>query len=588
MADLDQVELRVDRLVEGGLGLGFYERIPILVPGSAPGDHLRVALTDKQPDYARGEIRKILEPGESRAEPPCPLYAECGGCDLQHVESSRQAEMKVSAALETLRRIGGIQNVQHELLQGAGLAYRGRAQLQVRGEGNELDVGFFGRGSNDLVPTLRCPVLVPELEAWLPRILVALRAESSPPKRLDLLAGDDGTLSVAPVVEGLPHGAVVRRVGDFEYEVDARCFFQAHASLAARLVEVAVGELEGEAVVELHAGVGLFTLPLSRRYGKAFVAESDRVAVRYLRRNAKRHKAEGLEISPTTAEHAVETWSAGPDQDQFARAERWLLDPPRSGLSRKLVAQLSRFRPERVTYVSCQVPTLARDLSKLDWIYEVEQVTFLDLFPQTAHLEAVVQLRRREVLKQRKLEAPEASSRSRSRSREVSGPRPGGPGRDSDRGGRRDAQTFGRGQGRDSESGGRRPREAGPRDSRGPRRDGGFRDRERPDRRRGPRGEGAPMDRRPDRRGSRPDGDGPRRRSGPLRQRDQDGGPRGGERPKVTRRPKLGGGWGGDTGDRPGGRGADPRDADGRTPRRRRPDEPGKEPRRKPEAEEED
>lgn len=588
LEELEHVDVKIDRLVEGGLGLGFFEKIPILVPRSAPGDVVRAKLIDKQPDYARGEVDQILAPADLRVSAPCPLYTECGGCDIQHIESARQGELKVRAALETLRRIGGLENLQHSLVEGDGLGYRGRAQLQVRGEGNELDIGFFARGSHDLVPTLRCPILTPELEAWLPQVLATLRQVSSPPTRLDLLAGDDGTLSVAPVVEGLPHGAVSRRIGDFTYEVDARCFFQSHSSLVPQLVDLAVGDLEGEVVVELHAGVGLFTLPLSRRYGRVFVAESDRVAVRYLRRNAKKHRIDNLEISATTAEHAAESWSTGESQAAFRGADRWLLDPPRSGLTRKLVAQLSRFRPERVTYVSCQVPTLARDLSKLDWIYEVEQVTFLDLFPQTAHLEAVVQLKRREVLKQRKLEDPEPS-RVRSRAREAGGGgRSEGFQRRPPEGGRRDDRRPGRGPRRDGGAprGSGSGRGGGP-DRGGPRRGGGWRGQDGPPGRgrgpgrdggpggpgRGRRDEGPSGNRGPNR-GGRPDADGapsPRKRDdnrGPDQRRDSETR----SRPPGDRRPKLGGGWGGGPQNGPtrsGGKG-DPRGTGGRTPRRRK------------------
>ncbi len=438
------IDVRIDRLVEGGLGFGRVEGFPLLVARAAPGDLLRVKLSDRKKDYARAEIVEVLEAGADRTDPPCDVYDRCGGCDLQHIRVERQSQLKADAAAETLRRIGGVEIATPRVVSGAPFGYRSRAQLQVRGQGDELDIGFFERGSNQLVPTLSCPVLVPGLEKRLGAILVSLRGESSQalaatdsetapaasagteegdaekagpengdtaqlgaefdnpiPSRLDLLLGDDDTLTTAPATDSLPHRPVVRKVGDFEYELDARCFFQGHGSLIEQLITLAVGDDQGETVFELHAGVGLFTMPLARANDHVFAVESDRIAVRYLKRNAKRNELENIEVSPTSAEHFLRSLLSDAQRAEAQagepppRAERWFFDPPRTGLSKDLLHGACRLRPKRITYVSCQPPTLARDLKQLHRFFEVEELTFVDLFPQTAHLETVVQLRAR-------------------------------------------------------------------------------------------------------------------------------------------------------------------------------------------------
>ena len=101
LAEVEEVEVTVEKLVAGGDGLGRYEGIPLFIPRSAPGDRLRVRLTDRRPDYGRAEIVEILEPGPGRREAPCPHYERCGGCDLQHLEDGLQTRLKVAAVLET-------------------------------------------------------------------------------------------------------------------------------------------------------------------------------------------------------------------------------------------------------------------------------------------------------------------------------------------------------------------------------------------------------------------------------------------------------------------------------------------------------
>ena len=255
--------------------------------------------------------------------------------------------------------------------------------------GGRVEIGYYARGSHDLVAVDRCPILVPELEAVLPA-LPALLAAPGAPRRLDLAAGGGGALTTAPVVAGLPHGEVSLTVagppgmGELVYAYDARCFFQAHRELVAELLARAVGPWEGEEAYDLYAGVGLFSLPLARRYGRAVAVEGDRVAARYARTNARRNRIANLEVVP----QVVESWIGRLPP----RAARVLVDPPRGGLSRRVRGALFRARPQRLTYVSCHSATLARDLKGLHPAYRLESLVLLDLFPQSGHMEAVAQL----------------------------------------------------------------------------------------------------------------------------------------------------------------------------------------------------
>jgi 23S rRNA (uracil1939-C5)-methyltransferase len=378
------LDVEIEKLIEGGLGLARFEGIPILVPRSAPGDRLRIQLVERRPDYGRAEIIEILEPGPQRREPPCPWFHRCGGCDLQHLEDGAQTRFKVEAALETLRRLGGVELAKEPRVHvGDPWAYRVRAQFQVAaGEGGPR-VGYFARGSHDVISVDSCPILVPELEELLETL--GRRLPPDPPTRIDAAAGSDGALGVAPLIEGLPHGELSLEVDGFELRFDARCFVQGHRGLHSELMAAAVGD-EGDpegTAFDLFAGVGLFALPLSERYGQVVAVEADRVAARHARRNLKRAGARS-EVHHLRVESWIPRLPAG--------AARVLVDPPRAGLHPKVRRALVERRARRLTYVSCQAATLARDLRHLLEAYRIQSVAFLDLFPQTGHLESVVQL----------------------------------------------------------------------------------------------------------------------------------------------------------------------------------------------------
>lgn len=429
LADVEEVEVRIEKLVTGGEGLARWQGIPLFVPRSAPGDRLRVKITERRPSYGRAEIVEIVEPSPDRREPPCPFFARCGGCDLQHIADRAQVEHKAAAVVETLARLAQVSAPEDlRVIAGDPWGYRLRTQLHTApaagapgGDAGDVDlgaedaaaglpaVGYFERGSHDLVAVDRCPILVPELEALLPQlpeILAATwpaapapkaagsgRTPNALPRRLDLAAGDGGGISSAPMIAGLPHGEIEIAAGGFTYQFDARTFFQAHRGLIGDLVAAAVvpdGDPEdwgGETAYDLYSGVGLFSLPLAGRYQRVVAVEGDRMAVRYARRNARRNGVEGVEV----VAQAVESWVEELPTD----AERVLVDPPRAGIKGRVMKALVDRRPRRITYVSCDAATLARDLYRLVPLYVFESLALLDLFPQSGHMESVVQLRRK-------------------------------------------------------------------------------------------------------------------------------------------------------------------------------------------------
>jgi 23S rRNA (uracil1939-C5)-methyltransferase len=402
LAALDEAEVVIEKLVAGGDGLARVDGIPLFVARAAPGDRARVRLVERRPDYGRAEIVELLAPGPGRREPPCPYFVDCGGCQLQHLADALQVRYKAEAVVETLSRVGGVTAPPTlEVIAGEAWGYRLRTQLHTgRDAQGAPQVGYFARASHTLVPVRACPILAPALEAEIPTLPGRLAAGGAAtggaatggaatgggelPARVDLLVGDGGALSAAPVAGDLPHGDVPLTVGDFTYRLDARCFFQAHRTLVGRLVTTAVGEWEGAAAVDLYAGVGLFSLPLGRRYRAVTAVEGDRVAARYARGNAKRNRLPQVAVVP----QAVESWVA-----QLPSAlDRVLVDPPRDGLQAGVRKALLLRQPERLTYVSCHPATLARDLRELLTRYRLESLTLFDLFPQSGHMESVAQL----------------------------------------------------------------------------------------------------------------------------------------------------------------------------------------------------
>jgi 23S rRNA (uracil1939-C5)-methyltransferase len=364
---------------------------------------VRVRLFERKPDYGRAEIVALLAPGPGRREAPCPHFARCGGCDLQHLEDAVQVRLKSDAksdaVLDTVRRISGLPVPDPSaVVAGRAWGYRLRTQVHTRNVHGGFEVGYFARRSRDLVAVSVCPILVPQLEREV--VSLGRRLPDRAPSRIDIACGDGNQVSYAPLVEGLPHGELKRRIGSFEYRFDARCFFQGHAGLLEELVEVVVGPSTGGSAADLYGGVGLFSLPLARRYDRVVMVEGDRIATRFARKNARANFPDAPAATDSAAPapglsivgQAVETWVTTGLKESF---DRIVVDPPRDGLSAAVRRLLVERPPRRLTYVSCHPAALGRDLRELSQVMAIESLVLVDLFPQTGHMEAVLQLTRR-------------------------------------------------------------------------------------------------------------------------------------------------------------------------------------------------
>jgi len=369
----DVVEVAVEKLVFGGDGLARVGAQVVFVPLAAPGDELRIRVTEVGRGFARGAILEVLKPGPARRDPRCRHFGVCGGCTLQHVGYAAQVAAKAEFVRESLRRLGGIDwTGEIPVRTATEYGYRARAEVQAR----RGHVGWFRTGTHEIVDVDECPVLVPEAEALLAR----LRAE--PPRHaVHIAAGDDGTATADP------RATVRRRVAGFDFEIAPDAFFQGNRLLADALVLEATAGPAGALAADLYAGAGLFSLALARRFARVVSVEGRRAASAQAAANAQRNGIANVEF----AAQPVEGWLAA---HTGARPDFVLLDPPRTGTGAHGARLVAALGASAITYVSCDPATLARDLRTFAAAgYGLESVVALDMFPQTHHVETVAKLR---------------------------------------------------------------------------------------------------------------------------------------------------------------------------------------------------
>lgn len=384
-------QVKIERVVPGGFGLAHHAGHTVFVALAAPDDCLRVRFDRVQGQLAFASIVEIVRPSSQRVEPPCPYFGRCGGCDFQQLSYQAQLAAKLEIVRDCLRRIAKFEAPPGLRIVAAPEPWRYRARAQWQFDAGRKVCGYFERGTHRIVDVDVCPVLVPELQTLLARVREDLRRGSAAGE-LQAVAGDDGVAVTSSENNGAA-ATVSRRIGGEQYFFSADGFFQINQQLLQTLVDEAVSDAGGALAVDLYCGVGLFSLPLARRFARVVGVEGNAGAVALAERNAGHAALDNVEFVAA----GVEQWLAG-RKEILHDIDLVLLDPPRAGAGKEVVASIVRLAPRRVVYVSCDPATLARDLRAFvaDG-YHLDALTALDMFPQTHHVETVARLRRGEL-----------------------------------------------------------------------------------------------------------------------------------------------------------------------------------------------
>jgi 23S rRNA (uracil1939-C5)-methyltransferase len=422
------LEVAIEKGVYRGQGFARHAGQVVFVPRGLPGDRLRVRVESAGRDFARAVPLARLAGGPGRREAPCPHAARCGGCAYQELGYAEQLALKAAMLRECLARGGSSWEGEIAVHGSPEQGWRARCTLHAARVRDELLIGLREEGSRRVVDLDHCPQLSPGMNAALrdlraglaaqPRLAGALRdlelaesydgtdrvavlvLEGAAPERVPLVAalaaGQPRLTGLAVAPAHGPREGVLPARGEpyLRHEVagralraHARSFFQANRFLVERLVDTVGAALPpGGRLIDLYAGIGLFAVALGGGRDEVHAVEGAETAAADARENARRA---GLDPARVRRADVLASLDAVPRQVE----ERIVLDPPRAGAGCEVIEALASRRPAAIAYVSCDPPTLARDLR---WLgergYRPTSVTALDMFPDTFHLEVVVGL----------------------------------------------------------------------------------------------------------------------------------------------------------------------------------------------------
>ncbi|WP_100397857.1 23S rRNA (uracil(1939)-C(5))-methyltransferase RlmD [Bacillus sp. FJAT-44742] len=442
------IDVTFEDLTHEGAGVAKVDGYALFVPNALPGEHAKIKVVKTKKGYGFGKLLEHTKESEYRVEPPCPIYKQCGGCQLQHLSYEGQLDYKQNQVKNVLQRIGGLENVTVHPTLGMEdpWRYRNKAQVPVGMEEGGLVAGFYQQRSHQIINMERCVIQDEANDEAVSRVkeiadqygikaydekihkgtlrhIVARHAlntdqlmvvlvtkgtelpnkkniieeirqalpnvksivQNINPKRTNVIFGEQTN-----VLWGEEY--IYDTIGEIKFAISARSFYQVNPKQTKVLYDKALeyANLTGrETVIDAYCGIGTISLFLAQKAKHVYGVEIVPEAISDAKRNAKLNHMDNVDFAVGEAEEVIPWWHTA----QGITPDVIVVDPPRKGCDEKLLETIIKMKPERVVYVSCNPATLARDLKILEeGGFETKEVQPVDMFPQTTHVECVAQI----------------------------------------------------------------------------------------------------------------------------------------------------------------------------------------------------
>lgn len=443
----DYIDVTFEDLTHEGAGVAKVDGYPLFVPNALPGEKAQIKVLKTSKGYGFGKLIETYEESPYRVTAPCPIYKECGGCQLQHLSYEGQLLAKQKQVRDVLTRIGKLENVTVHPTLGMSdpWRYRNKSQVPIGEHEGGLIGGFYQQRSHQIIDMKSCLIQQEKNDEVIQKVkdicnkngvraydeqrhkgdlrhimaryglvtgdvmIVLVTKSKDLPNRKKIIADiTENIAGVKSIVQNVNNKktnvimgdetrvlwgqeVIYDYIGDVRFAISARSFYQVNPEQTKVLYDKALeyAALTGkEEVIDAYCGIGTISLFLAQKAKSVFGVEIVPEAIEDAKRNAELNNITNANFAVGKAEEIIPAW-----YEKGHKADVLVVDPPRKGCDEALLQTIIDMKPKKVVYVSCNPGTLARDLRVLeDGGYRTVEVQPVDMFPQTAHVECVAQL----------------------------------------------------------------------------------------------------------------------------------------------------------------------------------------------------
>ncbi|MDV6377748.1 23S rRNA (uracil(1939)-C(5))-methyltransferase RlmD [Sporosarcina sp. GW1-11] len=443
----EQLQVRIEDLTHDGAGVAKVDGYPLFIPGTLPGETVTVHVLKTLKNYGFAKLIDIVEPSAARVTPPCHVFPTCGGCQMQHLSYDAQLTQKRKSVRDVMDRIAKLPDVPVHEVKGMEdpWRYRNKSQIPFDTVNDQVITGFYKTRTHQIVDTDVCLIQTKEADELMTmlkhklqqlgietynekthkgmlrhlivrkarqtdQVMVVLvtRQKKFPQKQavVDLILQEvpnvtsimqNVNIANTNVIMGnetinlYGSDVIVDRIGNTEFEISARSFYQVNPVQTEVLYQQALdyaGLTGNETVIDAYCGIGTISLFLAKQAKEVYGVEIVPQAIEDAKRNAQINGITNTHFEAGPAEDIIPKWYA-----EGKRFDVLVVDPPRKGCDEKLLDTILKYKPAKVVYVSCNPGTLARDLRILeDGGYRTREVQPVDMFPHSSHVECVAWL----------------------------------------------------------------------------------------------------------------------------------------------------------------------------------------------------
>lgn len=399
--------VKIERLDHQGRGIAKVDNITTFIPDALVNEIVDIEIVEKKKNYNIGKVKSYIEKSNDRIEPICKYFNLCGGCDLMHMSYENQLVFKQDKVKNIIDRYTKIDSsVVKEILHSKELFYRNKVVFKV-----DKNIGFYDKKSYNVVPIDKCLISSKKINEILKIIetcnldninqimirtnevdsLVVIYTTEISNEIIDKLKNKCSIIKYDKKYELIiGKGYITDKIGDYEFIISPDSFYQVNRSAVKILYDKVLEYLNpnvNDRILDLYSGTGTIGIYVSKYVRNVLSIEINKSASKDALKNKELNNISNIDFICDDVANEI---------DKIKNIDSIIVDPPRSGLDNKTIEYLKKIKSKKIIYVSCDPMTLARDLDNLSEVYNVVEITPVDMFPNTSHVECVAALYRRE------------------------------------------------------------------------------------------------------------------------------------------------------------------------------------------------